>query len=360
MGGSIVANYLPGERVMLASEKAALINKLLMDGAQADDVSYQVTLQDSGIPETVKESDIVTPLPPRTKDFFDRQRDVARRILGDGDGKIEEFAGIMRRGHGQIGSRAVVNAEVVFEHRRPLSSPGASVVFMGMKTVPEAVVGAIHKYGITALKYLHLADKVDAGYAERIKGEVSSDRQASTFRNKFLFELPWRTHPSYPTLGGLDEFRLLKIVNAHKTGDTQNSGYHSTSGKPQYASEYSEASGQVLGKTEYNLGVAIELSDDCYPVVIQEALEHWNARTPASRYGKETITMAFDKKAEGWERDYESEILLGGATAPSDFVYLGIWAVQRATLGPMAGIKLGLQGFDRDKQLKKTGLIPHK
>lgn len=343
-----MANFIPGQRVLLRSGKIGTIDRILVDGALATDTSYLVAMEPGATLIKINGLDVMEALPPAVDDYFALQRRIVRQALGPGAQKVASFKQHMHSGHEAIRNRRDIAVRLVYEEERPPTVPNASVVFMGMKTIPAEVAGAIQKYGITALKYLEGAATVPASYITAMSAGAKDPNQANEMRRRFVQERERRIHPQ---VTGLDEFRLLQLANAHKSGPgVSTSGFHSTSGKPSYASEYADASGQVIGKPYYNLGAAIEITDQCYPLVIQQAIEHWNQLSNKDRYGNLPITMAFAKTDESWKRDYESEILLGGATLPTDFVYFGLWEVTRQAMGIMGGLKNDLLGALKKKE----------
>lgn len=331
--------YSPGQRVQLRSGQVGTITKVLQAHSLAMHTRYQVALEPLDTLVGVEALNVMGRAD--AKSFFDRQRAVVRQSLGANAHRVEEFKSHLHKGHKLIAGRGNVTVRPVFEEARDPSTPGASVVFMGMKTISAEIVCAIYKYGLTALKYLKLAPPAAFG-VDDIPTQTKDAGHAAAMRAKFLLDTPALAPPAR----GLDEYKLLKIANAHKSGDTENSGLHSTSGKPDYASEYSEASGQTFGKEFYNFGVAIEITNACYPIVIQDGIERWNKFNPTN-----TIQMAFAKKEETWKRDYESEIMLGGGTPSTDFVYFGVWGVTQKASANMLDLKSQLgKGF----ALKKT------
>jgi hypothetical protein len=351
-GYRAMAHYSPGERVLLRSDKIGTIERIIFDNPLATNTRYQVAME---APATgligIHGLDIMGTLPPEPEAFFRGQRRIVREILGPGAGRIDAFKMKMHDEHKTIGEREGISAELIYEEERKPSSPGASIVFMGMKTVPAEVAGAIQMYGITALKYLASAQQVPATYVKAMSTGAKNPAQATAMRRAFIRDRERRVHPRG---AGLDVFKLLQLANSHKSGPgVSTSGFHSTSGKPEYASEYADASGQVVGKYYYNLGAAMEITDQCYPLVIQQTIEHWNSLSQTDRYNNPQITMAFSKKDENWKRDYESEILLGGATPSTDFVYFCLWEITRPEVGDLMeqvkrGVALG-QG-----RLRKT------
>lgn len=333
-----MADFKPGQRVRLRNGKTAVITKVLVANSPlATDTRYQVAIEPIHQVIGVNGLEIMEALPPSFEEYFRHQRSVVRKALGVGLQKVEEFKNYMTEGHKNINSRPGITAELAYEEQKQPSNPNASVVFMGLKTVPATIAGAIQKYGITAQKYLNEAKQVDEEYINRMSKTEKDASQATAVRIKFRQDREVRATSG---TAGLDEFKLLQLANAHKSGPgVYTSGFHSTSGKPSYASEYSDASGQVIGKAYYNFGAAIEITDECYPLVIQEAIEHWNGLGPGHRYNQPQIEMAFQKEEATWKRDYESEILLGGATLPTDFVYLCIWKIVRKNVGVMGNLQ---------------------
>lgn len=269
--------------------------------------------------------------------FFDRQRQIVRQTIGAGHpAKVDEFKKCMDTGQGNLAKQPNANATLFHEERKAPSNPNASIVFMGMKSLKESVAFAIVKYGITALKFLAHAP---SGPEDFKQCAAKDPTHARNMRTRLVSELPRKGT-------ALDEFKLLQLANAHKSGPgVSTSGFHSTSGKPSYAAEYSVGPAQKPGDTCYNLGVAIEVTDGCYPLVIQEAIEGWNKHR-ADESNK--IVMAFSKDDPAWKRDFESEILLGGASPSVDFVYLCLWKV---TWPANTGVRFGGLG---NIQLKKV------
>jgi len=336
-----VANFQLGERVRLRSGKIGVIEKVLVDHPLAMNVRFRVAMEPNHQIIGVNGIDVMEALPgrvpPSFDEYFKRQRQVARQALGPGAHKVDEFKKHMTDGHINIRSRPGISAELVYEEQKPPSNPNASVVFMGLKTVPAEIAGAIQKYGITAQKYLDKAKKVPEEYIGQMSVAEKDCAQAKEVRIQFKQDRELKVGLG---VTGIDDFKLLQLANAHKSGPgVYTSGFHSTSGKASYASEYSDASGQVIGKAYYNFGAAIEITDDCYPLVIQEAIEQWNSLWANSRDNQPRIEMSFQKEEKTWKRDYESEILLGGATLPTDFVYLCVWKVVRKSVGIMGNLQ---------------------
>ena len=259
---------------------------------------------------------------PKFDDYFDNQRKLVRKILGNNSEAVVKFRDCMHNGQNDLANRPNANATLFYESpvKGVEQHKGKSIVFMGMKSLPENVAFAICVYGITAFKYLSKAPLVES--FDTTAPPKSDKTKANGFRAQFKGDRHFRD-------GGLDEFELLNLANAHKSGPgVITSGYHSTSGKPEYAAEYSVGGAQKKGATGYNLGVAIAISDECYPLIIQNGIETWNEKSDDDRGGKDKkITMAFAKEEKAWERDYESEILLGGASPSTDFAYIGLWKV---------------------------------
>lgn len=212
------------------------------------------------------------------------------------------------------------------------------VVFMGLKAVPEHVMKSILVNGLVPLKYLNNRSIMrKAGTTLTLQ----NDRQANYLRRRFILDLP-RT-----SAGNLNVYKLLQMANAHKSGPgVTTSGFHSTSGKPGYAAQYSQGSASSSPlRVSYNMCLGIRVTDKSFPLIIQDGIENWN------RYHSEKkIVMAFSKESKNWKHDYESEILLGGATPASDFVYIGLAKVT-AVLG--MGMKI------RGKKVK-TKKMRHK
>lgn len=194
------------------------------------------------------------------------------------------------------------------------------VVFMGLKAVPENVVNSILINGLVPLRYLY-----DSGVMGKASSSLNmpNDRQANYLRRRFVLDLP-RVPQNH-----LNVYKLLQMANAHKSGPgVTTSGFHSTSGKPDYAVEYSRGSASSSKtKESYNMGLAIRVTEQSYPLIIQDGIELWN------KFNSEKIVMAFSKDDKKWKHDYESEILLGGATPASDFLYIGLAKVKAKPLG---------------------------
>ncbi|MBW3696705.1 hypothetical protein EK599_13455 [Vibrio sp. T187] len=213
------------------------------------------------------------------------------------------------------------------------------VVFMGLKAVPENVVNSILINGLVPLRYLYDQEVMNKA---KCNLNMPNDRQANYLRRRFALDLP-----RVPN-NNLDVCMLLKMANAHKSGPgVTTSGFHSTSGKPDYAVEYSRGSaGSNINKVSYNMGLAIRVTPESYPLIIQDGIEQWN------KYNEEQIVMSFSKDDKKWKHDYESEILLGGATPASDFLYVGL---ARVTAKPIVGSFLGdISGGFKKKKRKKS------
>jgi hypothetical protein len=328
-----------GEHVQLRSGKTGRIRAVLQQASLAMHCRYQVLIDGTNTQIGINGLDILDPCPER---YFAQQRTEVQLKLGQsGAEKIAKFrerideirTSISRRQGLQVGNLFV-------EERDP--TRGKAVVFMGLKTVPEPVAGAIHKYGLTALKYLKDAAQVDQGYITAGPQPGQRDnRQAASFRVRFLTDCQTISRAGDRWL----EFQLLQLANAHKSGPGVTvSGFHSTSGKPEYAAEYTDGTGEMHGRPCYNIGVAMEISDSCCPLSIQGAIEQWNALANEDRYGKPAIELAFKKEEVKWKHDYESEILLGGATPPADIVFFCCYTVTRSATNFSSGLGAGLLG----------------
>jgi hypothetical protein len=334
-----MANRHIGEHVKLRSGKYGRIRAILQQAPLAMNCRYQVLLDGTTKLIGINGLDILEKTP---EDYFARQRHELSIKLGLGaKTKLEIFKNRIEEIRLTVSSRPGTTAGDCFTAER-VPSEGKAVVFMGLRTVPGTVAGAIYKNGLTALKYLSSAATVDEGYIAGNPHLGQRDGgQAAAFRTQFLQECRMYSKIDSRWV----EFQMLQLANAHKSGPGVTvSGFHSTSGKPEYAAEYSDATGQIHGKTYYNMGMAMEISDHCYPLSIEGGITDWNALPPGDRYGKDTIVMAYKKEDKAWKHDYESEILLGGATPPADFVYFCCYPVSRSATGFTSTLNSGILG----------------
>ena len=83
-----MAIYLPGQRVLLRSDKTGVITKILLDHALAMNTRYQVALDQSNVVMGINGLDVLGALPPLAESFFARQRLISREVLGGGAGKV--------------------------------------------------------------------------------------------------------------------------------------------------------------------------------------------------------------------------------------------------------------------------------
>jgi hypothetical protein len=339
-----------GEHVQLRSGKLGRIRAVLQQASLAMHCRYQVLIDGTTTLIGVNGLDILDPSPEQ---YFEAQRKELQLKLGPGGAeRIARFRERIGEIRTSVSQRQGMQVGPLFvEERAP--TRGKAVVFMGLKTVPEPVAGAIHKYGLTALKYLSGAATVDVGYITNGPQPGQRDNgQAAAFRTRFLNDCQTISRAADRWL----EFQLLQLANAHKSGPGVTvSGFHSTSGKPEYAAEYTDGTGQMHGRPCYNIGVAMEISDKCYPLSIEGGIKQWNALADQDRYGKPKIEMAFKKEDKDWHHDYESEILLGGATPPSDIVFFCCYSVTRAATAFTATLGQGLLGKIASRK-EKTGV----
>lgn len=290
----------------------------------------------------ILESELVNPHERSVKRYFDNQRRRTAQILSTQNGcrEILEFKRLFEDNQREMAAhpRTILTPEQsqVYDY----NVEGAPIVFMGMKAVPENVVRAILKNGLIPLRYLYNQQVMEmSSNTLRCK----NDRQSKYLRRRFVLDLP-RTNGNQ-----LDVFQLLQLANAHKAGPgVATSGFHSTSGKPDYAVEYSRGSaGSSLRQASYNMGLAIKITPQTYPLIIQDAIETWNHQNH-----DRTIVMSFKKDDANWKHDYESEILLGGCTPASDLVYVGLAKVEARPVGMQLGGLLG--GISAGTKLKKA------
>ena len=181
------------------------------------------------------------------------------------------------------------------------------LVFMCFKTLPVGVKADIIRFGIFAEKFRKYgAEGCMRPFFVQQKGGhwVMDCTPAIAARKIFLRSLVAKR-------GGLTKY-ITSVANAHKSGSTDTSGFHSTTLKPDYAvSPYSLGYPMKVGDKMYNMAAAIKITKHCFPVIVYDAVKSWNQSNPT-----EKMKLAFKKK--GLKSDWESEILLGGATPPTD------------------------------------------
>ena len=277
------------------------------------------------------ESELVNPHEISIKRYFDNQRRRTAQILStqSGSRKILEFQRLFEHNQGEMAAHPRTRLTMVQSTIYDYNTDSSPIVFMGLKAVPENVVRAILKNGLIPLRYLNNQRVMNmSSSALRCK----NDRQSRYLRRRFVLDLP-RTHGNQ-----LDVFRLLQLADAHKMGPgVFTSGFHSTSGKPGYAVQYSRGSANSsIRRASYNMGLAIKVTDCSYPLIIQDAIEAWNNGSDSRK-----IVMSFNKSNDNWKRDYESEILLGGCTPVDDFAYVGLAKVEAQVTSTRLGGLLG-------------------
>jgi hypothetical protein len=285
--------------------------------------------------------------------YYRHQRNVVRKQLGSNWSDVEKFDQEFEKIQNYIAGRSGIECERVFRQFKKRAS--GSYVFMGMKGLTASVARAIQDNGIVALRFLE--KKTGLTDTPR-RDDVLVDTHGNSGVRAKLKAL-------YPGISAsLDEFALLQACNAHKSGPgVDKSGFHSTSGKPDYAAQYSDGSAELFDQDYYNLGVAISVSENSLPVMIAYAIQSWNERHTKDKH----IEMAFEKTPQVSEgqtvnltkRDYESEILLGGASTAGDFGYLGLWRVRRKQTDTGNALLNAIQGFNRGK-LKATVTVEKK
>lgn len=279
--------------------------------------------------------------------YYRHQRNVVRKQLGSNWSDVEKFDKEFEKIQEYIAGRSGIECERVFRQFKKRAS--GTYVFMGMKGLSASIARAIQDNGIVALRFL----EKKTGLTDTPRhDDILVDAHSNSGVRAKLKAL-------YPGLSAtLDEFALLQACNAHKSGPgVDKSGFHSTSGKPDYAAQYSDGSAELFDQDYYNLGVAISVSENCLPVMIAYAIQSWNERHTKDKH----IEMAFEKTPQVSEgqtvnltkRDYESEILLGGASTAGDFGYLGLWRVRRKKTESGNALLGSIQDFGRSK-LKPT------
>ncbi|RSD30270.1 hypothetical protein [Vibrio pectenicida] len=288
------------------------------------------------------ESELVNPHERSVKRYFDNQRRRTAQILATQhqSREILEFKKLFDDNQNEMAAHPRTHLTRKQSKVYDYNAEGAPIVFMGMKAVPENVVNAILKNGLIPLRYLYNQQVMEmSSNTLRCK----NDRQSKYLRRRFVLDLP-RTNGNQ-----LDVFQLLQLANAHKSGPgVSTSGFHSTSGKPSYAVEYSRGSASsTTRQASYNMGLAIKITPLTYPLIVQYAIETWN------RGGDDRkIVMSYTKSDDNWKHDYESEILLGGCTPASDLVYVGLAKVEAKAVGMQLGGLLGQ--LSAGKKLRKT------
>ncbi|MFY2507469.1 hypothetical protein ACN3E9_04055 [Vibrio pectenicida] len=288
------------------------------------------------------ESELVNPHERSVKRYFDNQRRRTAQILATQhqSREILEFQRLFDETQDRVAAHPRTHLTKVQSTVYNYNAEGAPIVFMGMKAVPENVVNAILKNGLIPLRYLKNQQIMDMSSSTL---RCKNDRQSKYLRRRFVFDLP-RTNRNQ-----LDVYQLLRLANHHKSGPgVTTSGFHSTSGKPDYAVQYSNGSASgTMRQASYNMGLAIKVTPLTYPLIIQDAIETWNESDDDRK-----VVMSFQKNDPNWKRDYESEILLGGCTPVSDLVYVGLAKVEAKPVSRKLGGFLGQ--VSKGKKLRKT------
>jgi hypothetical protein len=258
-----MGQFSTGRKVKLRSGKTATIVRPL------ESERYQVQLNDdAGNPTTVKMGvstwDIVKAIQPTPIEFFNGQRMKVYNLLQSANpqNNIEAF-------EKAFNVRQKKNIPGVELKKGPIYckpiNESSKIVFSCLNCVPESIYNKLFSNGLSSVKY---------------SKEQYENKSTDEIKGGFLQSIP------HDKENNIECQALLTAVNTHKAGDTSTSGFQSATTDPVYAASFSDGFPDKKDVSLYNIGLAIEITDKCYPLAVCQTFDEWNAFCREQRSGK--------------------------------------------------------------------------